>query len=65
MTKTIRSEVCQEQGLLLTISTFNENKFKWRIGCAVTGAFLKGGEGYSDIAAADKAMRKSKSEVSI
>lgn len=42
---TIISEVCQEQGLLMTVSDGKDGKYDWRLGCAITGAFMKGGEG--------------------
>ena len=54
---TIYSKVDQDQGLLLTVSDFNTDKFQYRIGCAVTGNFLRGGEGYSSLEEAKAKMK--------
>ncbi len=62
---TIYSEVDQEQGLLLTVSDFKTDKFKYRIGCAITGNFLRGGEGYSSLEDAKAKMKTALKDVCI
>lgn len=62
---TIHSEIDQEQGLLLTVSDFKGDKFKFRIGCAITGNFLRGGEGYSSVEKAKAQMRLSLNDLRI
>jgi len=62
---TVYSEIDQDQGLLLTISDFKEGKFKFRIGCAITGNFLRGGEGYSSLEDAKAKMKLAFNDVRI
>ena len=59
----IREHLCQEHGLLSTISMTANNTFTWRWESAVTRAFLMSGEGYKNIDDAQDACKKARSRL--